>query len=119
MGVWGSPQTVSGCAQGAAGTVAGNRTEDERVSGTTGNVGQGTVKKRAQIPCSTIPIQYARELEVGERAMEQWSNGAMQDRQSTRNCMQCSVDCPPAAGSIWISSTLGLAGLEVEGHHNQ
>ncbi len=71
MGVWGSPQTVSGCAQGAAGTVAGNRTEDERVSGTTGNVGQGTVKKRAQIPCSTIPIQYARELEVGERAMEQ------------------------------------------------
>ncbi|GCM03962.1 hypothetical protein ExPCM15_03434 [Escherichia coli] len=24
----------------------------------------------------------------------------MQDRQSTRNCMQCSVDCPPAAGSL-------------------
>ena len=23
VGVWGSPQTVSGCAQGAAGTVAG------------------------------------------------------------------------------------------------
>ena len=38
------------------------------------NVGQGTVKKRAQIPCSAIPIQYAREFEVGKRAM--------QDRQS-------------------------------------
>ena len=56
------------------------------------NVGQGTVKKRAQIPCSAILIQYAREFEVGERAM--------QDRQPTRNCMQCSVDCPPAAGSL-------------------
>ncbi len=33
MGVWGSPQTVSGCAQGAAGTVAAAYGErDERVS---------------------------------------------------------------------------------------
>ena len=28
MGVWGSPQTVSGCAQGAAGTVAGKICDD-------------------------------------------------------------------------------------------
>ena len=38
------------------------------------NVGQGTVKKRAQIPCSAIPIQYAREFEVGKRAMREKSN---------------------------------------------
>ena len=44
-----SCQTVSGSAQGATGTVTENTTEDERVSGTTDNVGQGTVKKRAQI----------------------------------------------------------------------
>ena len=48
-GGWGEPQTVSGSAQGATGTVTENTTEDERVSGTTDNVGQGTVKKRAQI----------------------------------------------------------------------
>ncbi len=32
MGVWGSPQTVSGCAQGAAGTVAASMVKGERVS---------------------------------------------------------------------------------------
>ena len=32
MGVWGSPQTVSGCAQGAAGTVAASVVKGERVS---------------------------------------------------------------------------------------
>lgn len=32
MGVWGSPQTVSGCAQGAAGTVAASMVMGERVS---------------------------------------------------------------------------------------
>ncbi|WP_214291768.1 hypothetical protein, partial [Escherichia coli] len=38
------------------------------------NVGQGTVKKRAQIPCSAIPIQYAREFEVGKRTMREKNN---------------------------------------------
>ena len=32
MGVWGTPQTVSGCAQGAAGTVAASMVKGERVS---------------------------------------------------------------------------------------
>ena len=32
VGVWGSPQTVSGCAQGAAGTVAASMGKGERVS---------------------------------------------------------------------------------------
>ncbi len=32
MGVWGSPQTVSGCAQGAGGTVAASMVTGERVS---------------------------------------------------------------------------------------
>ena len=32
MGVWGSPQTVSGCAQGAAGTVAALSGRIERIS---------------------------------------------------------------------------------------
>ena len=36
--------------------------------------------------------KHARDFEAAKRAM--------QDRQSTRNCMQCSVDCPPAAGSL-------------------
>ncbi|MCY6428152.1 hypothetical protein OYB49_24430, partial [Escherichia coli] len=68
MGVWGSPQTVSGCAQGAA-----------------GNRGSAVVLEIGK-------QKHARGFEVGKRAM--------QDRQSTRNCMQCSVDCPPAAGSL-------------------
>ena len=36
--------------------------------------------------------KHARDFEAAKRAM--------QDRQSTRNCMQCSVDCPPTAGSL-------------------
>ena len=55
MGVWGSPQTVSGSAQGAAGTVA------------------------ARFFLENGEQKHAKDFEA---AKEQWSNGAMQDRQS-------------------------------------
>ncbi|ENT3778383.1 TPA: hypothetical protein ACT4G0_005540, partial [Escherichia coli] len=44
---------------------------------------------------------------------ESFKTNAMQDRQSTRNCMQCSVDCPPAAGSMVIFFDIYLAQLQV------